>query len=110
MMRTARLDTGSLVSTIPLQMLVDALQHRHDMNADVEKLISTAACSTMLPADMFSERQVVEYRDKVKIGDVLKKEKLETTSTELKQHGKGEKIARAQRRQGESCPNFSVMP
>ncbi|VDP53109.1 unnamed protein product [Heligmosomoides polygyrus] len=38
MTRTARLGTGSQVSIIPLQMLVDALQARYDLNADVEEI------------------------------------------------------------------------
>ncbi|VDO35925.1 unnamed protein product, partial [Heligmosomoides polygyrus] len=38
MTRTALLDTGSQVSIIPLQMLVDALQNGYDLNADVEEI------------------------------------------------------------------------
>uniref|UniRef100_A0A8L8K6L8 Reverse transcriptase n=1 Tax=Heligmosomoides polygyrus TaxID=6339 RepID=A0A8L8K6L8_HELPZ len=36
--RTARLDTGSQVSIIPLQMLGNALQDGYDLNADVEEI------------------------------------------------------------------------
>ncbi|VDP10916.1 unnamed protein product [Heligmosomoides polygyrus] len=38
MTRTALMDTGSQVSIIPLQMLVDALQNGYDLNADVEEI------------------------------------------------------------------------
>ncbi|VDP56609.1 unnamed protein product [Heligmosomoides polygyrus] len=38
MTRTALLDTGSQVSIIPLQMLVDALRNGYDLNADVEEI------------------------------------------------------------------------
>ncbi|VDO23541.1 unnamed protein product [Heligmosomoides polygyrus] len=38
MTRTARLDTGSQVSIIPLQVLVDALRNGFDSNADVEEI------------------------------------------------------------------------
>ncbi|VDO89100.1 unnamed protein product [Heligmosomoides polygyrus] len=38
MTRTALLDTGSQVSIIPLQTLVDAQQNGYDLNADVEEI------------------------------------------------------------------------
>ncbi|VDO42224.1 unnamed protein product [Heligmosomoides polygyrus] len=54
MTRTALLDTGSQVSIIPLQMLVDALQNGYDLNADVEeidldrsKAVYDASCNPM---------------------------------------------------------------